>query len=248
MSDQKLPQKMKKKNNKLKEEDKEKCNNYYSEVYKFIEKNDVAVSKKIKEINYFFEYDKENNYFISNHFDHQNLESYGYYNKKEKKIYLSEEEAFYLNQIGYITFKDGFDFNILNLVKLNLYSYLRRSSKIVLISKILLVKENSKNKNEKKLINNSDIQDIDKYFVLFDNLDDFKNHKIKSILYQHDSDEILNFILFKKVIIGSEKIYDIFKNVNNIKDNSNNNIPEIIICVTQGISIIFLKIDDKIEI
>ena len=136
MSDQKLPQKIKKKSNILKEEEKEKCNNYYLEVNKFIEKNETVIAKKTKEIDYFFEYDKENNCFISNHFDSQNLEAYGYYNKKEKKIYLSVEEAFYLNQIGIIAFKNNFDFNNLNLVKLNLYSYLRRSSKIPLICKL----------------------------------------------------------------------------------------------------------------
>ena len=253
MSDQKLPQKIKKKFNILKEEEKEKCNNYYLEVNKFIEKNEAVIAKKTKEIDYFFEYDKENNCFISNHFDSQNLEAYGYYNKKEKKIYLSVEEAFYLNQIGLIAFKNNFDFNNLNLVKLNLYSYLRRSSKIPLICKLFSLMEKIKNKdkndkNDENEINIEDIKDIDKHFILFENLDDFKKHKIKFILYQHDSDEILNYILFKKVINNSQIIYNIFKKINEIKDDSIYSIPQIIICVTQGISITFLKIDDRIEI
>ena len=246
MSDQKLPQKMKKKGNEIKDEDKEKCNNYYSEVNKFIEKNETIISKKAKEIDYYFENDKENNYFISDHFDHQNLETYGYYYKKEKKVYLSVEEAFYLNQIGLITFKEEFDFNNLDLVKLNLYSYLRRSSKIPLVCQMLLLRE--KNKNKVKEGENEDIKDVDKYFILFENLEDLKRHKIKSILYQHDSDEKLNYILFQKVINNSKKIYDIFKEINEIKNELNNSFPEIIICITQGISITFLKIDDKIEI
>ena len=206
MSDQKLPQKMKKKNNKINEEDKEKCNNYYKEVNKFIEKNEDVITKKRKEINSFFEYDKEKNFFISYHFDQKNLETYGYYNKKEKKIYLSEEEAFYLSQIGYITFKDKPDFNILNLIKLNLYSYLRRSSKIPLVCKILLLKKQLHNKKENDE-NKDDIQDIDKYIIIFDNLDDFKNHKIQSILYQHDSNEKLNYPLFKQMILIKYMIY-----------------------------------------
>ena len=248
MSDKKLPQKIKKNNKILKEEDKEKCNNYYEEVNKFIEKNENTITKKINEIDYFFEYDKETNFFISGHFDHQNLESYGYYNKKEKKIFLTEEEAFYLNQIGYIKFKDKVDFNTLNLIKLNLYSYLRRSSKIPFICKLLLLKNKLKNKNKENIAIDEDIQDIDKYFILFDNSDDFKNHKIKSILYQHDSNEKINYNLFKKIINNSQKIYQIFKNLNDINDNPSDSFPEIIICVTQGISITFLKLDDKIEI
>ena len=249
MSDQKLPQKMKKKNNILKDEDKEKCNNYYEEVNKFIEKNENTITKKINEIDYFFEFDKESSFFTSDHFDHQNLESYGYYNKKEKKIFLAEEEAFYLNQTGYIKFKDKVDFNTLNLIKLNLYSYLRRSSKIPFICKLLLLKNKLKeNKNKENVANDEDIQDIDKYFILFDNSDDFKNHKIKSILYQHDSNEKINYNLFKKIIKNSQKIHKIFNNLNGINDNSNESFPEIVICVTQGISITFLKLDDKIEI
>ena len=149
MSDQKLPQKIKKKSNKLKQEDKEKCDNYYLEVNKFIEKNQAVITKKIKEKDYFFEYDKENNYFISNHYDHQNLESYGFYNKKEKKIYLSIDEAFYLYQIGLIKFKEEFDFNAFNLVKLNLYSYLIRDGKLPMVCSLLPLIEKIKNIEKK---------------------------------------------------------------------------------------------------
>ena len=256
MSDQKLPQKMKKKSNKLKDEDKEKCNTYYLEVNKFIEKNETVVSKKTNEIDYFFEYDKTNNFFTSDHYDNKNLEAYGYYNKKEKKIYLSVEEAFYLNQTGLIAFKEEFDFNNLNLIKLNLYSYLRRSSKIPLVCKLLLLIDEIKNKDKKndnkdkknEKNNNNEIENIDNYFILFETLDDFKNHKIKSILYQHDSNEKINYNLFKKIINNSQKIYKIFNNLNDINDDSNDSFPEIVICVTQGISITFLKLDDKIEI
>ena len=287
MSDQKLPQKIKKKGNTIKEEDKEKCNNYYSEVNKFIEKNQTVITKKVKEIDYFFEYGKENNCFISNYYDHQNLESYGYYNKKNKKIYLSIEEAFYLNQIGLISFNEEFDFNFLNLVKLNLYSYLRRSSKIPLVCKMILLRNKLKNikeedieyKESKKVEDKGDIKDkgnikeedkgdknkeevhyinkknnedinimdIDKYFMIFENIDDFKNNKIKSILYQHDSDAQLNFILFRNIINNAKLIYEVFKKNNEIKNNINN-FPDVIIGVTQGISITFLKLEDKIEI
>ena len=255
MSDQKLPQKMKKKSNKLKEEDKEKCENYYLEVNKFIEKNETIISKKIKEINYSFEYDKQNNYFLSDHYDHQNLETYGHYNKKEKKIYLSVEEAFYLNQVGLINFKEEFDFNDVNLVKLNLYSYLRRNSKIPKVCKLLLLndkiinkdKDKDKDKDKEKEINIKEIEDLDKYYILFENLDDFKNSKIKSILYQHDADEKLNYILFQNIIDNSRKINDVYKMINNIKEDTNKSF-DIIICVTQGISITFLKINDIIEL
>jgi len=249
MSDQKLPQKIKKKSNKLKEEDKEKCDNYYLEVNKFIEKNENAFSKKTKEIDYFFEFDEKINCFASDHYDHQNLEAYGYYNKKEKKFYLSIDEAFYLYQIGMITFKEKFDFNEVNLVNLNLYSYLRRSSKIPMVCKLLLLNEKANKKDEKeKELDNTEIEDIDKYLFLFENTDNFKRNKIKNILYQHNSDEKLNFILFKKIFENSRKIYEIFKKINKINDTSDNSLPEILICITQGISLTFLKIDDKIEI
>ena len=249
MSDQKLPQKLKKKSNILKEEDKEKCENYYIEVNKFIEKNEIAITKKINEIDYFFEYDKQNNYFISDHYDHQNLESYGFYNKKEKKIYLGIDEAFYLNQIGLIKFKDEFDFNTFNLVKLNLYSYLRRDGKIPMLCILLPLIEKIKNKEtEENKINNEEIENIDKYFFLFENLNDFKNHKIKLILYQHDFEEKFNYILFQKIINNSKIICDIFKKVNKIEKDSNKSMPEIVICLTQGISMTFIKLNDKIEI
>ena len=249
MSDQKIPQKLKKKSNILKEEDKEKCENYYLEVNKFIEKNEIAITKKINEIDYFFEYDKQNNYFISDHYDHQNLESYGFYNKKEKKIYLGIDEAFYLNQIGLIKFKDEFDFNTFNLVKLNLYSYLRRDGKIPILCGLLPLIEKIKNKEtEENKINNEEIENIDKYFFLFENLNDFKNHKIKLILYQHDFEEKFNYILFQKIINNSKIICDIFKKVNKIEKDSNNSMPEIVICLTQGISMTFIKLNDKIEI
>jgi hypothetical protein len=285
MSDQKLPQKIKKKSNKLKEEDKEKCDNYYLEVNKFIEKNDTIISKKIKEINYNFIYDKEKNIFISDFYDHQNLEAYGYYNKKQKKIYLSVEEAFYLNQIGIITFKEEFDFNDLNLIKLNLYSYLRRNSKISLVCKLLLLyekiinikkgKELDKDKNKDKEVNkvidkeiNKDkdketdkevdkdiekeisiknISDIDKFYIVFENLDDFKKGTIKSILYQHNADEKLNYNLFKNIINSSKIINEFYKNVKNIKEDIHKSF-DIIICITEGISITFLKINDIIDL
>ena len=98
-------------------------------------------------------------------------------------------------------------------------------------------------------INNEDINimDIDKYFMIFENIDDFKNNKIKSILYQHDSDVQLNFILFRNVINNAKLIYEVFKKNNEIKNNINN-FPDVIIGVTQGISITFLKLEDKIEI
>ena len=249
MSDQKIPQKLKKKSNILKEEDKEKCENYYLEVNKFIEKNEIAITKKINEIDYFFEYDKQNNYFISDHYDHQNLESYGFYNKKEKKIYLGIDEAFYLNQIGLIKFKDEFDFNTFNLVKLNFYSYLRRDGKIPMLCSLLPLIEKIKNKEtEENKINNEEIENIDKYFFLFENLNDFKNHKIKLILYQHDFEEKFNYILFQKIINNSKIICDIFKKVNKIEKDSNNSMPGIVICLTQGISMTFIKLNDTIEI
>ena len=246
MSEQQIPKKMKKKKN-LKEEDKEKCDNYYSEVKLFIDKNDTAISRKLKNLDYFFEYDKKEDLFISDKYD-QSLETYGYYNKTQKKMYLSIEEAFYLNQICLINFKPEFNFNDLNLVDLYLYSYLRRAAKIILVGKILLLcyelnpkDEEKDNKNKKYGIN-----DIEKYYILFENKQDYKDHKIKSILYQHDSEQNLNYLLFQNIINNSKKLYNLYLEVNNKKYDGFK--AEIILCITQGVSITFLKLNDTIKI
>ena len=246
MSEQQIPKKMKKKKN-LKEEDKEKCDNYYSEVKLFIDKNDTAISRKLKNLDYFFEYDKKEDLFISDKYD-QSLETYGYYNKTQKKMYLSIEEAFYLNQICLINFKPEFNFNDLNLVDLYLYSYLRRAAKIILVGKILLLCYELNQKDEEKDNKNKkyEINDIEKYYILFENKQDYKDHKIKSILYQHDSEENLNYILFQNIINNSKKLYNLYLEVNNKKYDEFK--AEIILCITQGVSITFLKLNDTIKI
>ena len=246
MSEQQIPKKMKKKKN-LKEEDKEKCDNYYSEVKLFIDKNDTAISRKLKNLDYFFEYDKKEDLFISDKYD-QSLETYGYYNKNQKKMYLSVEEAFYLNQICLINFKPEFNFNDLNLVDLYLYSYLRRAAKIILVGKILLLSYELNQKDEEKDNKNKkyEINDIEKYYILFENKQDYKAHKIKSILYQHDSEENLNYILFQNIINNSKKLYNLYLEVNNKKYDEFK--AEIILCITQGVSITFLKLNDTIKI
>ena len=246
MSEQQIPKKMKKKKN-LKEEDKEKCDNYYSEVKLFIDKNDTAISRKLKNLDYFFEYDKKEDLFISDKYD-QSLETYGYYNKTQKKMYLSIEEAFYLNQICLINFKPEFNFNDLNLVDLYLYSYLRRAAKIILVGKILLLCYELNQKDEEKDNKNKkyEINDIEKYYILFENKQDYKDHKIKSILYQHDSEENLNYILFQNIINNSKKLYNLYLEVNNKKYDEFK--AEIILCITQGVSITFLKLNDTIII
>ena len=246
MSEQQIPKKMKKKKN-LREEDKEKCDNYYSEVKLFIDKNDTAISRKLKNLDYFFEYDKKEDLFISDKYD-QSLETYGYYNKTQKKMYLSIEEAFYLNQICLINFKPEFNFNDLNLVDLYLYSYLRRAAKIILVGKILLLSYELNQKDEEKDNKNKkyEINDIEKYYILFENKQDYKDHKIKSILYQHDSEENLNYILFQNIINNSKKLYNLYLEVNNKKYDEFK--AEIILCITQGVSITFLKLNDTIKI
>ena len=246
MSEQQIPKKMKKKKN-LKEEDKEKCDNYYSEVKIFIDKNDTSKSRKLKNLDYYFEYDKIKDLFISDKYD-QSLETYGYYNKAQKKMYLSIEEAFYLNQICLINFKPEFNFNDLNLIDLYLYSYLRRAAKIILVSKILFLNYELKKKDEDKDNKNKkyEINDIDKYYILFENKQDYKEHKIKSILYQHDSEQNLNYILFQNIINNSKKLYNLYLEVNNKKSDEFK--AEIILCITQGVSITFLKLDDTIKI
>ena len=246
MSEQQIPKKMKKKKN-LKEEDKEKCDNYYSEVKLFIDKNNTAISRKLKNLDYFFEYDKKEDLFISDKYD-QSLETYGYYNKTQKKMYLSIEEAFYLNQICLINFKPEFNFNDLNLVDLYLYSYLRRAAKIILVGKILLLSYELNQKDEEKDIKNKiyEINDIDKYYILFENKQDYKDHKIKSILYQHDSEQNLNYLLFQNIINNSKKLYNLYLEVNNKKYDEFK--AEIILCITQGVSITFLKLNDTIII
>ena len=246
MSEQQIPKKMKKKKN-LKEEDKEKCDNYYSEVKLFIDKNDTAISRKLKNLDYFFEYDKKEDLFISDKYD-QSLETYGYYNKNQKKMYLSVEEAFYLNQICLINFKPEFNFSDLNLVDLYLYSYLRRAAKIILVGKILLLCYELNQKDEEKDNKNKKygINDIEKYYILFENKQDYKDHKIKSILYQHDSEQNLNYLLFQNIINNSKKLYNLYLEVNNKKYDEFK--AEIILCITQGVSITFLKLNDTIII
>ena len=249
MSSQQVPQKMKKKKN-LKEEDKKKCEEYYEKVKTFLEKNDSAITKKYKNLDYFFEYDKNQNLFISNKYE-QSLETYGFYNKENKKMYLSIEEAYYLYQTCIINFKSEFNFNDFNLVNLNLYSYLIRSSKIVLVGKILLLIYEQINKNKEKIEDNNnkvkeEINDIDKYYILFSNSEDYKNHKIESIVYQHDSEDNINYLLFRKIINNSKIIYNIFQKIHQKKEDEFKS--SIIMCITQGVSMTFLKINDTIEI
>ena len=249
MSNQKLPQKIKKKKN-LNEEDKEKCEEYYNAVNDFIEKNKTNIDKKYKNLDYFFEYNEEKDIFIGDKYQ-QNLETFGYYDKKNKKMYLSNEEAFYLYQLGYINFKPNIDFNNFNLVKLNLYSYLRRRAKILIVSKILPlideINKKEKDKNEENLnINENKINDIDKYYILFEDMNDYKTHKVKSIIYQHDSDENLNYILFQNIINNSKQIYNLYQKINKIKYEELKS--DVIISITQGASITFLKLNDTIKI
>ena len=169
-------------------------------------------------------------------------------------MYLTIEEAFYLYQIGYINFKPEINFDEFNLVNLYLYSYLRRSAKILIPSQILFLIEELNKKDIKDDINkdkneNEDenkICDIDKYYILFEDLDDYKRHKIKSILYQHDSEDNLNYLLFQNIINNSKKIYNLYQKVNQIKPDEFKT--EIIICITQGVSITFLKLNDTIKI
>ena len=166
-------------------------------------------------------------------------------------MYLSIEEAYYLYQTCIINFKSEFNFNDFNLVNLNLYSYLIRSSKIVLVGKILLLIYEQINKNKEKIEDNNnkvkeEINDIDKYYILFSNSEDYKNHKIESIVYQHDSEDNINYLLFRKIINNSKIIYNIFQKIHQKKEDEFKS--SIIMCITQGVSMTFLKINDTIEI
>ena len=240
-----------KKKKSLNEEDKEKCEEYYTAVQDFIEKNQSKIDKKYKDLDYFFEYDDKKDIFISDKYQ-QNLETFGFYDKTNKKMYLSNEEAFYLYQLGYINFKPNIDFNNFNLVKLNLYSYLRRRAKILIVSKILpliheINKKEKDDKNEENLnINENKINDIDKYYILFEDSNDYKTHKAKSIIQQHDSDKNLNYILFQNIINNSKRIYNLYQKINKIKYEEFKS--DIIISLTQGASITFLKLNDTIKI
>ena len=239
-----------KKKKSLNDEDKEKCEEYYTAVQDFIEKNQSKIDKKYKVLDYFFEYDDKKDIFISDKYQ-QNLETFGFYDKTNKKMYLSNEEAFYLYQLGYINFKPNIDFNNFNLVKLNLYSYLRRRAKILIVSKILPlideINKKEKYKNGENLnINENKINDIDKYFILFEDMNDYKTHKVKSIIYQHDSDENLNYILFQNIINNSKQIYNLYQKINKIKCEEFKS--DVIISITQGASITFLKLNDTIKI
>ena len=239
-----------KKKKSLNDEDKEKCEEYYTAVQDFIEKNQSKIDKKYKDLDYFFEYDDKKDIFFSDKYQ-QNLETFGFYDKTNKKMYLSNEEAFYLYQLGYINFKPNIDFNNFNLVKLNLYSYLRRRAKILIVSKILPlideINKKEKDKNEENLnINENKINDIDKYYILFEDSNDYKTHKAKSIIQQHDSDKNLNYILFQNIINNSKQIYNLYQKINKIKYEEFKS--DIIISLTQGASITFLKLNDTIKI
>ena len=240
MNEQKIPQKMKKRSNELKKEDKEKCEKYYSDVKDFIDRNNKLVENKNKEIKYIFKFDKSCNFFTLDHndYDHQSFESFGYYEKNKKLFYLSIEEAFYLKQIGIISFQENFDFNSDDLIKINLYSYLKRSGKVPFSCKILSLLDVDKN---------DIVKELDKYFILIKDFENYKRHKIESIIYQHDAGEKLNFLLIQKVIENAKNIVDLFKKMNKLKDDFEIKY-ELIICFTQGISLTFLKVDNKIDI
>ena len=77
---------------------------------------------------YFYRVFKSFKYFVEE-FDYSKFFTFG--SVKNKKLFLTEEETFYLNQVGLIKLKEGDEMENLNVVDNFLFSYLRRAGKII---------------------------------------------------------------------------------------------------------------------
>jgi hypothetical protein len=193
---QKIPKGPKKKDFKIKNEDKERIKKYYVELDNFYKNNNEFLKKTIQDTNYLCNYDKDNKLFFLNKFDNNKFESFCVL--KNGILFLSLNEVFYLNQIGLIKIEEEENLIYENIDLINLYSYLRRSGKIIKCCDLLWKEKD--NNNIKKIYNN--------YFLVFNDLEKYKRKIVDYIIFQNSSKEI-NFNVLTNIFKDSEQILNI---------------------------------------
>ncbi len=99
---------------------------------------------------------------VCTNYDTTRFKTFGFI--KDKKLYFTKEEAFYLKQLNYIKYDNIKDYD---LGLYTLYSWLRRSSKIV------------------KCPEHNDIKYIG-YYIIYENIDAFNEDKIEFIVTLFD--------------------------------------------------------------
>jgi hypothetical protein len=219
---QKIPKGPKKKDFKIKNEDKERIKKYYVELDNFYKNNNEFLKKTIQDTNYLCNYDKDNKLFFLNKFDNNKFESFGVL--KNGILFLSLNEVFYLNQIGLIKIEEEENLIYENIDLINLYSYLRRSGKIIKCCDLLWKEKD--NNNIKKIYN--------KYFLVFNDLEKYKRKLVDYIIFQNSSKEI-NFNVLTNIFKDSEQILNIYENKNQSY--------KILLALSNKITITFLKIN-----
>lgn len=213
MNKQKLPIKPKKRNKFIDEKDKEKIEKYYKEIEEFNENNRKIVLEKNSKCKYKVKYDAEKKMYYLDEYDYNQFESFGLI--KDKKIFFNQNEAIYLYQIGYLSFESEplpDDPSMFNL-----YSFLRRNGKIVSCCEYF-------------------DDSFNKFVIVYDDNEQFKNKKINEIIYMH-TDKSINYDTIETVIKTSEQI---IKKVNEkAKD------VDLIVAFTEGINITFIKLKNN---
>ena len=219
---QKIPKGPKKKSYKIKNEDIENIKKYYVDLDSFYKNNEDIYNKSINESKFLCNYDKDNKLFYIKEFAHSKFDSFGIL--KDKILYLSFNEVFYLNQIGLIKIQEEKNLIYDNIDLINLYSYLRRSGKIIKCCDLLWKEKD--NNNIKKIYNN--------YFLVFNDLEKYKRKLVDYIIFQNSSKEI-NFNVLTNIFKDSEQILNIYENKNQSY--------KILLALSNKITITFLKIN-----
>jgi len=221
---QKIPKGPKKKGFKIKNEDKERIKKYYVELDNFYKNNEELLNKSIKDSKYLCNYDKDNKLFFIKEFDINKFESFGII--KNGILFLSLNEVFYLNQIGLIKIEEEENLIYENIDLINLYSYLRRSGKIIKCCDLLWKEKD--NNNIKTIYKN--------YFLIFDNLNSYKSKKVDYIICQSSKEEF-NFNSFNNIFENSSNILNLYENKNLLV--------KILLATSNGITITFLKLNKE---
>ena len=221
---QKIPKGPKKRDFKIKNEDKEKIKKYYVELDNFHKNNNEILIESIKDTKYLCNYDKDNKLFFIKKFENNKFESFGVI--KNGILFLSFNEVFYLNQIGLIKIEEEENLIYENIDLINLYSYLRRSGKIIKCCDLLWKEKDNLN-----------IQAIYKnYFLVFEDLNKYKTKKVDYIICQSSSKEF-NFNSFNNIFENSSNILKLYEN--------NNPLVKILLASSNGITITFLKLNKE---
>ena len=223
---QKLPNIQKKKNF-VSGQDIQNINDYYTDLKNFYNENNIHLNNSLINTKYICIKDDNNEYYIDN-YDKQKFFDFGII--KNKKLYVSLKEIFYLNQIGLINIKN-FDINDItcnNINLLNLYCYLKRNGKI--IKCLEFYKDDLKN-----------ITSLENYLLIYNNKNEYNSNKISNIIYNFSSD-LLNYNLINLLLKNSQTILNFFSSNNSSLNEDEQDI--FLLAITQGTSITFLSIKE----